>query len=365
MGIQRIEETDSLEARRKKANSNVQFIAAKIAEIRRKIDRGELRGPQGPTGPRGDTGPVNALTGPPGQIGFQGPLGLVGAAGSKGVVGSKGPQGNEGYAGAVGSIGPAGRGSGSQGPVGLVGPPGPQGDSGSRGATGPIGAVGDAGPQGQTGPAGTAGSAGSPACSTSSTPMAIGTGIKALTVTIPCNFRLNERVCIAAQSNPENFFMLGSVSSFDPVSGSLSVLVDYVSGAGTFNAWNVVESGYIGTQGVQGYGLVFGAEGPRGPVGYQGPTGPPGAPGVSVSPPIPASYPHTSGGTVIIPVSNYQPLASVHLTTTTGFTYQLYPSVEAEDYIQVPLPAVPSAGSATILICRSDGHCGSCSFTYS
>ena len=46
--------------------------------------------------------------------------------------------------------------------------------------------------------------------------------------------------------------MVGTVNSYSPVSGSLSVNVTSVVGSGTFNAWTVNLNGLAGIQGPTG-----------------------------------------------------------------------------------------------------------------
>lgn len=76
---------------------------------------------------------------------------------------------------------------------------------------------------------------------TSSTSLAIGVGAKSLTIEAGKAFLTNQSVRIYSTAAPTNY-MLGTVTSYDAVTGALVADVASVGGSGTVAAWTVVLS---------------------------------------------------------------------------------------------------------------------------
>ncbi len=187
-------------------------------------------------------------------------------AGTSGPAGATGPTGATGQAGAQGPQGP-------QGPQGIQGDPGPAGANGAQGPTGPTGQDGTDGDRYST---------------TSSTSLTIGTGSVTLTVGTGLSYTVGQEVVIAYNATNK---MNGTVTAYNPSTGSLTVNVTTTTGSGTYSSWGVNLDGTPGIQGPAGpagptgqpgatgptgqIGLT-GAQGPQGPQGLMGPTGPTG-----------------------------------------------------------------------------------------
>ena len=262
-------------------------------------------GNQGPAGPQGATG----LTGPQGPQGTQGPNGAQGLQGQQGTTGSTGPQGPQGSTGATGPQGAAGA-TGPQGPAGATGatgntgPQGPQGATGATGLQGPQGTPGAAGATGATGATGTTGGTGPQGppgadgdrySTSSSSLLTIDTGTQNLTVEPGLNYAVGQTVIIA---NTSNNMMLGTVLSYNSLTGNIVADVNSVTGSGTYMSWSVALNG------------AAGPAGPAGPAGLTGTTGSAGANG---------SIWYTGTG---IPLSANGSINDLYLNTTNGDYYK-------------------------------------------
>ena len=217
-------------------------------------------GATGPTGVDGATGPTGAASSVAGPVGPTGATGATGV-GTTGATGATGPTGVDGATGTVGATGA----TGATG-VGATGATGANGTNGTNGATGPTGSNGTAGTVGATGPTGatgTTGPVGDKYATTSSTSMVISLGAKTFTVATGLAYSVGQTVIIA---NSPGFQMVGDITGYNPVTGSMSVNVTSIMGTGTFAAWSV---------------NLNGAPGPAGPPGTPGPTGPTGPTGAN------------------------------------------------------------------------------------
>lgn len=268
-------------------------------------------GPQGPVGPTGATGPAGSAgpTGAAGAVGATGPQGDDGAAGPTGPAGADsvvpGPTGPAGATGPTGAQGAASTVPGPTGPQGAIGATGPQGTAGLDGATGAAGATGPTGPAGSQGPAGATGPTGATgANSTVPGPTgpagAIGpTGpagsasdllwgyisenvvladngssdiIDVNNTYSPVMFFVNEKIVISSVDTNQKQF--GTVTAYNPTTGSLTYTRDSYEGTGTItsNAY-VYPTGVTGATGATGAAGAAGATGPTGPAGEAGYTG--------------------------------------------------------------------------------------------
>jgi hypothetical protein len=256
------------------------------------------------TGPKGDTG-----IGAKGDTGERGLQGLQGASGLS-IVGSTGATGQAftgatGSRGATGSTGPAGinivGSTGSTGATGaaFTGATGSHGATGSTGQAGQsiIGATGGTGPKGDNGisvigASGATGATGQPGQSdrystTSSSSISVTIGSKTLSVPTGLAWTTQQPIIIANQASGAK--LTGYVTSYNSTTGVLIAVIDTVSGAGTYAAWQVNLNGIAGVQGATGATGIQGATGQAstvsGPVGATGSTGPqsiiPGATGAT------------------------------------------------------------------------------------
>lgn len=216
--------------------------------------------PAGATGPTGSIGATGA-TGPTGATGAGG-----GATGPTGPTGSTGLSGTNGLAGATGPTGPAG----------LNGANGITGATGATGATGPAGSAGAAGPTGPTGSTGTSGANGDRYATTSATSLTITVGSKTLTVGTGLQYSIGQSVIIA---NSGTNLMIGTVTSYNSLTGQLVVNVSSLTGSGTFTSWTVNLNGAPGPAGATGPTGPTGVAGTNGTTGATGATGPQGAAG--------------------------------------------------------------------------------------
>ncbi len=194
---------------------------------------------------------LNGAPGPAGPTGVAGPTGPIGPTGSQGITGPTGAQGSTGPAGPVG-------------PMGLVGPQGSTGPTGPAGLTGPGGNTGPAGP---TGPTGSTGSAGDRYATTSTSSQSIQVGSHTLTIGTGLQYSPGQTVII---SNSSTNYMIGTVSTYNNITGQMTVTVTSVVGSGTFSSWTVNLNGAPGPAGPTG---VTGATGPVGTTGATGATG--------------------------------------------------------------------------------------------
>ena len=171
-----------------------------------------------------------------------------------------GPTGSQGTAGSIGPTGPSGpTGAGST----AAGPTGPTGATGATGAKGNTGEKGDTGSQGDSGLPGDIYS------TTSLSTFNLGSLIvgnpEQVLATTGLAYTKAQEILVAASATQ---YFIGTVSSY---SGStIYVVVDGVTGSGSFSNWDVNLNAAIGPAGDNG---PTGAAGPIGPTGSTGPTG--------------------------------------------------------------------------------------------
>jgi hypothetical protein len=140
-----------------------------------------------------------------------------------------------------------------------TGAPGPQGP---QGVMGPAGPQGVGGPQGSTGVEGPKG-AGYKASSIS-TAAITSTGTVTLVVQPGLAYSAGARARVTATVDPVNQYMEGVVSSYDPATGNLVVVMDISIGSGSYSSWNVniagvpgqVVGGTLGTMAAQNAAAV-------------------------------------------------------------------------------------------------------------
>lgn len=159
-------------------------------------------------------------------------------------------------------------GLGPTGPTGAVGPTGP---TGSTGPTGPTGATGPTGPTGPTG------SSGSLYPTTSISTLTIGLGAKTLNVALGLSYTVGQSVIVAYDASN---WMVGMVTSYDPLTGAMAFISEDIAGSGTYASWTVNLDGAPGPIGPTGPTGSQGIQGPTGPTGAVGPTGPTGPQGI-------------------------------------------------------------------------------------
>ena len=145
---------------------------------------------------------------------------------------------------------------------------------------------------------------------TSTTSLTIGLGAKSLTTQTDKQFALGQSVRMTRTSDVTQW-MQGTVTSYVPATGALSVSVDTINGSGTFSDWTIA---------------LQAATGPAGPVGPQGaastvpgPTGPAGPTGAASTVPGPPGANGTGTGTVTS-ISVTAPLTVSNATTTPALT---------------------------------------------
>lgn len=136
--------------------------------------------------------------------------------------------------------------------------------------SGSVGSVGPTGPTGTFGPTGPTGTAGSVYATTSVTSLTIGTGTQSLTVGSGLAYTPAQPILIA---NDATHYMVGTITSYNSISGALVVSVSSVTGSGTFASWTINLNGASGPAGPTG---PTGPTGTGGPTGSGGPTGPTG-----------------------------------------------------------------------------------------
>ncbi len=97
---------------------------------------------------------------------------------------------------------------------------------------------------------------------TSVTSLTIGTGSKTLITQANLPLGIGELVVVANTAAPSNF-MFGQVTSYSPLTGSLTVNVTATGGSGTYIAWTITASGPQGATGAAGTagGLLIGTGG--------------------------------------------------------------------------------------------------------
>lgn len=209
-----------------------------------------------------------AANGTPGATGATGPTGLTGATGIAGINGTNGATGITGAAGINGSAGIAG----------------PTGAIGAAGVTGPIGLTGAVGANGATGANGIAGATGSTgaigdryATLTTAT-LIINTGSVTFTVQTGLAYSIGQTVIIAFDASNQ---MIGSITAYNPATGSMTVNVSSTTGAGTHTNWSVNLNGAPGPAGAVGITGATGIAGTNGTNGSIGATGAAGSAGTN------------------------------------------------------------------------------------
>jgi len=246
-------------------------------------------GQTGATGQTGGTGVTGqtANTGATGPTGAQGQTGQTANTGATGPTGAAGQTGQTANTGATGPTGAAGQ-TGQTANTGATGPTGAAGQTGqtaNTGATGPTGAQGNTGLTGQTantGPTGAQGNTGLTGLTgygydvSSTTSLAIQTGLRTFTTT-PNNqaFKVGQRIR-AAYTTDTTKWMEGVIGTGAAGGATIDVNMDLINGAGTFASWNIVAAGQYGSTGTTG---PTGAAGQTGQTANTGATGPTGAAG--------------------------------------------------------------------------------------
>jgi len=235
-----------------------------------------VTGPSGPIGPRG----IQGLTGPSGLVGPTGPSGPRGVTGpSGGPVGPAGPTGDRGptgpSGGPVGPSGPTGpTGASITGPTGWTGPTGPSGPTGWTGpsVTGPSGPTGTTGPTGVTGPSGPTGPTGKGFVLTVSetinmfADIVLAGGPQPINVTpnekfVDSGFKIFQRISLSPNvSYYTDTEHTGIISAVNTKTNVVSLMIDGVTGGGTFDNWFIYPLGRTGPTGPSG-----GPVGPTGP----------------------------------------------------------------------------------------------------
>jgi hypothetical protein len=260
------------------AGTSVRLTSAQIAAL-----GGGPTGPSGsigPTGPTGWTGATGSTgsTGSVGPTGIGGPTGATGATGAASTVagptGPTGATGSGGATGATGATGPTGW-TGSVGPTGIAGPTGATGATGAGGGAGPTGpsVTGPTGTTGPTGPTGVTGASGNVYATSSTTSLTIATGSQSLTVGTNLSYTAGQPVLIAHDGSN---YMIGTVTSYNSLTGAMVANIISTSGSGTYSAWAVNLYGVAGPTGATGAtGAASTVAGPTGPTGSTGATGAP------------------------------------------------------------------------------------------
>ena len=88
----------------------------------------------------------------------------------------------------------------------------------------------------------------------STTSLTIGTGTQTLTIEASKQFAIGQTARITYNSDI-NKWMQGTVSAYNPTTGSLSISVDTISSSGTYAAWTVALNGPIGATGPEPTGF--------------------------------------------------------------------------------------------------------------
>lgn len=121
-----------------------------------------------------------------------------------------------------------------------------------------FGIIGSRGPIGATGADSTVpGPIGPSYAGTSTSSVAIGTGNKTLTTQTGLAYLPGARARAADQANPAANYMEGEVTAYNTGSGSMTIAVDLIGGAGTIAAWNINLAGDRGTAGTNGTSITF------------------------------------------------------------------------------------------------------------
>jgi hypothetical protein len=263
---------------------------------------GGTSGTSGSTGTSGTAGTsgtsaTSGTSGTTGSSGTSGTSGSTGTSGSSGTTGTSGSSGTTGTSGSSGTSGTTGT-SGSSGTTGTSGTDGTGGTSGSSGTTGSSGSSGTSGTSATSGSSGTSGSTGTSGSSglsgdrfktTSTTTYTLqapgGTGT--ITVGLGLAYSVAQSIIIAYDANNHNE---AEVTSYDPLTGSLSFIVFRLTGSGTYSVWSVNidgasggdgSSGSSGTSGTSATAGTSGTTGTSGSSGTSGTTGTSGSSGSS------------------------------------------------------------------------------------
>jgi hypothetical protein len=259
---------------------------------------GGTSGTSGSTGTSGTAGTsgtsaTSGTSGTTGSSGTSGTSGSTGTSGSSGTTGTSGSSGTTGTSGSSGTSGTTGT-SGSSGTTGTSGTDGTGGTSGSSGTTGSSGSSGTSGTSATSGSSGTSGSTGTSGSSglsgdrfktTSTTTYTLqapgGTGT--ITVGLGLAYSVAQSIIIAYDANNHNE---AEVTSYDPLTGSLSFIVFRLTGSGTYSVWSVNVDGASGGDGSSGSSGTSGTsatDGTSGTTGTSGSSGTSGTTGTSGS----------------------------------------------------------------------------------
>jgi len=241
-------------------------------------------GTSGSTGTSGSSG----TTGTSGTSATSGTSGTTGTSGTSATSGTSGTSGTDGTGGTSGTSGSTGT-SGTSGTTGTSGSSGTTGTSGSSGTSGTTGTSGSSGTSGTTGTSGSSGLSGDRFKTTSTTTYTLqapgGTGT--ITVGLGLAYSVAQSIIIAYDANNHNE---AEVTSYDPLTGSLSFIVFRLTGSGTYSVWSVNvdgasggdgSSGSSGTTGTSGSSGTSGTTGTSGSSGTSGTTGTSGSSGTS------------------------------------------------------------------------------------
>jgi len=264
-------------------------------------------GSQGITGFTGSNG-VTGFTGSNGVIGFtgsQGIQGIIGFTGSQGVIGYTGSQGVIGFTGSQGIIGY----TGSQGIIGFTGSNGVIGYTGSNGVTGYAGSLGYTGSKGDTGSFGGASFDYTFSSNTVNTDPGSGvvkfntanlasasvmyisfldsTGANSynyLTTIDDSTSAIKGNFNVVEAANSLNFSQFSIVGNHSHTGNYFEVPIAWLSGGYSFaNNLSTVatftrtgdkgDTGFTGSQGIQGAIGYTGSQGIQGVIGYTGSNG--------------------------------------------------------------------------------------------
>jgi hypothetical protein len=230
-----------------------------------------IPGPTGATGATGIDGPTGAAStvpGPAGATGDTGPTGLTGPVGATGagitaIIDNGNGTLDIQYGSGVVTTGVLYGPTGLTGPTGNNGIDGATGPTGNDGPVGPTGADGPIGPTGAIGATGMTGPTGDRYAATFSATLSISASTT-YTLNIPVGLAYSTGQTVIIAFDPANQ-IIGSVNSYNPATGVMSVTSTSVVGGGTYTGtWSINLNG------------APGPAGPMGPMGAPGPTGPNG-----------------------------------------------------------------------------------------
>lgn len=103
--------------------------------------------------------------------------------------------------------------------------------------------------QGPRGARGLQGALGPGYAATSTSTITVATGSISLTTQVGLAYSAGQRVRVARTSDPINYYMVGSLTSYDTITGEMSVTVDKSVGSGSYSAWSIGVDGEIGYPG--------------------------------------------------------------------------------------------------------------------